>query len=130
MPQFTIAEADAGVVGFRVVLAFRNVRTPVMPVAKPIKKIPTPSRVCAGNSKLNLGTARDTSHINAPITTITAGGGTFNSRTRMAPPHESPESGHQTRLHVTTEKRVGQTARVRPRRSGTPVLRDRFGAKT
>ena len=66
-----------------VVLALRKVTTPVRLVAKPAAAKTAASASCAGTSNRSCGAAWDANHMNAPMTKITIGGGTFDSRKDM-----------------------------------------------
>jgi hypothetical protein len=71
--------------GLTVVLARMNDTTPKALVTKPAPAKLTAKRPCAGNTNPNEGRAHEASHMSAAVKTTTAAGGTFNSRTRMAP---------------------------------------------
>jgi hypothetical protein len=87
-PPMTNEEVESGFIGLTVVCAFQNVTTPEMPVTKPTAARVLAKGFCAGNAKANAGANRETSHISTATTNTKAGGGTFNSRTRMSVPQE------------------------------------------
>ena len=72
-----------GFIGLVVVLAFRNVTTPVIPVRNPVATSPAATQVCAGKAKSNAAAGRAVSHMPTAMINTTAGGGTFESSEAM-----------------------------------------------
>src|SRR5215510_7297198 len=98
MPDVTSVVACSGLNGLIVVLARLNLKSPASATAPPTRAMAmnTAPRTASGNS--NEGPEREASHIAAPITNATTGGGIFSSSALIgafARPKTSASSRHR-----------------------------------
>src|SRR5687768_7367698 len=83
MPLTTRADDESGFIGLTVVLALRNEKIPIPATAMPMITAPTAQMRRAGKANLNAGAAQAVHHINPPVRSTRARGGTFNSKRCM-----------------------------------------------